>query len=309
MHLNAEGLSEDVWGDIIDLHFPDGDGYIAVLRAYVDASHREESGLFSVSAYLFESRRVRRFRQVWRDTFGYKTFSWADLIARTGQFKHLRGRENNTEHTRLVAAGVSLVREYSIAGVILSCWQQDVENFSPRWIRGFGHAYSIGCHVSMAAMGRWAKRNNYRGGIAYVLEAGDDYSGEANDLLSYAAKIPEAADQYQWTSHSFVPKDVASPFHAPDLLAWEWGKFMTESVLEKKRPMRMSLAKLLVDRLDRYSLHHLSGDPLMRYFNQLSSLGAEQIQEERDALSSASEMDLGEAVRVSPRSERDGDPE
>lgn len=161
----------------------------------------------------------------------------------------------------------------------------------------------------MAGLGGWVKRNNYKGGVAYILEAGDEYSSEANDLLSFAAKVPAVADQYQWRSHGFVPKDVGSPFHAPDLLAWEWGKFMTETALDRKRLMRLSLVNLLVGRLDRYSFHHLSGEPLLRFFNRVRDLGMEQIQEDREALSFVPVVDVREAVHLSERPERDGDPE
>jgi len=276
-----------------------------VLRAYLDASSRDDSGLFAVAGYLFESGRVRRFRQDWRETFGYEKFSWADLIARTKPFKHLRGRENDAEHTRLVAAGVSLVRQHAIAGSIVSCWKQDVENFGPTWIRGFGHAYSIACHMAMAGMGAWAKQNDYRGGIAYILEAGDDFSDEANHLLSYAAKAPVVADFYQWRSHSFVPKDVASPFHAPDLLAWEWGKFMAETAIDKKRPMRLSLMNLLSNRRDSYWFQHLHGEALVRFFNRIHDLGVEQIQRDREALSSVPSIDVSDTLGSSERPESD----
>jgi hypothetical protein len=72
--------NEDVWADLLDLLLPEGDGCVAVLTAYIDASERKDSGLFSVAGYLFESGRVRRFRQERKKTFGSLKFSWADLI-------------------------------------------------------------------------------------------------------------------------------------------------------------------------------------------------------------------------------------
>src|SRR5438105_15621091 len=102
---------DDVWDDLLDALLPDGDGCVAVIRAYLDASERRDSGLFSVAAYLFDSARVRRFRREWKDTFGQQTFSWADLIARSQSFKVLRGPEHDDEHARLVREGVRMVRE------------------------------------------------------------------------------------------------------------------------------------------------------------------------------------------------------
>ena len=57
---------------------------------------------------------------------------------------------------------------------------------------------------------------------------------------------------YQWRGHGVTPKAPNSPFHAPDTLAWEWGRYvLAETALERKRPMRMSLVSLIRERLDR----------------------------------------------------------
>jgi hypothetical protein len=141
---------DDPWDELLDALLPDAEGHVVVLRAYVDASSREvvhplngEKGdLITVAAYLFESRqRARFFSQRWKDTFGTNSFSWADLIARSKQFKYLR--DDKPGHDRLVAAGISIIREFGVGGTVASCWKQDVERHGPTWIKGFGHAYSI----------------------------------------------------------------------------------------------------------------------------------------------------------------------
>jgi hypothetical protein len=298
--------SDDVWDDLCDIHESE---VIAVLRAYIDASTRKESGLLSVAGYLFESGPVRRFRQEWRDTFGPERFSWADLIARSRPFKGLRGEEHNAEHDRLVAAGVSLLREYTIAGVISSCWMQDVENYGPTWIKGFAHAYSIAGHMAMVGIGKWARLNNYNGGIAYIIEAGDEGYDQLEHLLSYASKSQEVADAYQWNGHSTAPKTPHSPFHAPDLFAWEWGKYWTETVIQRKRPIRRSLASLLIDRLDCYTVMHLGGEPLLKFFEHINALGVEQLQRNADAAASVPVAELSEIILTSEQITRVGDHE
>lgn len=260
---------DDISDDLLDALLPDDEGNVVVLRAYVDASSREhvdsvsgaKGDLLTVAGYMFESRqRARAFSQRWRDTFGTESFSWADLVARSKPFKHLR--DNRPEHDRLMAAGISIVREFVVGGTVASCWKQDVEGYGPTWIKGFGHAYSIAGHMAISGLSVWARRNNHRSGIAYLIEAGDEGYDELNHLLSYAAKAPIVAEMYQWRSHGVLPKTPNSPFHAPDTLAWEWGKFVTETALAKKRPMRMSMRSLLRGRLERYSFMHLSGEPI-----------------------------------------------
>jgi hypothetical protein len=173
---------EDIWDDLLGALLPDDEGNVVVLRAYIDASlrehvhpvNRDKGDLLTVAGYLFESRqRARGFSQRWKHTFGTQSFSWADLVARSKPFRHLE--DNRTEHDRLMAAGISIVREFVVAGTVASCWKQDVERHGPTWIKGFGHAYSIAGHMAMAGLGAWAKRNHYsRSGIAYLIEAGDE---------------------------------------------------------------------------------------------------------------------------------------
>jgi hypothetical protein len=182
--LFSECFELDAWDDLLDLLLPDEDGCVAVIRAYIDASERKEMGLFSVAGFLFDSGRVRGFRKEWNRTFGGSRFSWADLIARSKPFDHLRGREHDDEHAELVRTGVRLVRDNCLSGTTVSIWTQDIENFSPRYIKGFSQAYSICTHMCAWGLGKLAKQHRLKGGIAYVLEAGDEYADEANHLLS-----------------------------------------------------------------------------------------------------------------------------
>ena len=294
---------DDIWDDLVALHASDQERCIAVLRAYVDASDRRDTGLVSVAAHLIESGRVRRFRQEWKRAFGNDSFSWAELVNRAGQFRHLQGREHDDQHRHLVTEGVRIVRDHVIAGSVVSCWRQDVENFSPTWIKGFGHAYSVAGHMAIAGMGMWAKRNDYKAGIAYLIEAGDEGQDELEHLLSHASKSPDAQSLYQWAGHSMIPKTACSPFHGPDMLAWEWGKWWLESVFQKRRPMRLSFVNLLIGRLDDHVFKFLAGQPLMRFFNQVNELGVEQLQEDRAALACVEPVDVSEAVRTSGQPE------
>jgi hypothetical protein len=295
---------QDGWDDLVDLHFEYEGGYLVVLRAYVDASTRDTDGLLSIAAYLMRSERVRPFRKAWKATFGPEKFSWADLIARSKQFSHLRGKEHDAEHGRLVSKGVGLVRENIIAGSIISCWHREIAEHSPTFVRGFNRAYSIACHMTLANMGDWARKNNFSGRFAYILEAGDDHDGEANHLLSFAAQLPEIAELYRWRGHSFEPKDAGSPFHAPDLFAWEWGKFVMDTGIHRKRNMRLSLVHLLNQRLDSYQFIHLSGPRFQQFLRAIGDLAYEQLKEEAAALAfSAPKMDVADALDSSEQKE------
>lgn len=223
----------------------------------------------------------------------------ADLIAKAKPFEGI----SKPEHDRLIKIGVGLVREYFIGGVVVSCWNQDVENFSPRWIRGYGRAYSICCHFCATAIGAWAKENGDKGGIEYLFETGDDYHSEAEFVLAQADKVPVVRDSYQCLSHRFIPKDAGLPFHGADMLAWEWGKYWTETVAQNKRPMRLSLAHLLHGNLHRYKFIHLGGERLRTFFAMANDFGVEQLQQNAAAAAALSPADLTDAVATSGQTE------
>ena len=75
--------------------------------------------------------------------------------------------------------------------------------------------------------------------------------------------------------------------------------------------MRMSLARLLIDRVHNYSFRHLWGEPLLRFFRAINDLGVQQLQEDRDALASVASTDLTESVQASASGQTEpvGDPE
>ncbi len=131
--------------------------------------------------------------------------------------------------------------------------------------------------------GSWVREKGRSGGIAYVFEAGDAYHGEADDLMSHAANVDRVRDAYQYRSHGFVAKQDAVPLQAADLLAWEWGKYFDETVVDRKRGMRLSLVNLLKDNTDRYKLVPLGGQTFLEFFRSVEQLGLEQLQEDSSA--------------------------
>jgi hypothetical protein len=267
----------DAFDDLVDAIAPDA-GCFAVLRAYFDASKRP-SGVFTIAGYLFDSYQARKFRRDWDQVFGpYGGLHMTNLAALQGAY---RDRVTRPQSHDMCRAAVEMIRERMTCGVVVSCWVQDIHTHSPRWIRGFGHPYAVCCHLAMATMGTWARENNYRTGIAYLFENGDEYASEASVIMQNAASHPIVQEQYQYRSHGFVGKQdaLACPIQAADFLAWEWGKFFDETAVVRKRPMRKSLAYLLNGQMDRYMLRPMFGERFARYLSQINDLGLEELQE------------------------------
>jgi hypothetical protein len=161
-------------------------GMVAVLRAYFDASSRD-SGAFVVAGYLFDPKQARKFRREWNPVFQpYGGMHMADLVALQSGFKGITREQSGA----LIREAVPIIRQHIVCGTAVSCWTQDVHNYSPRWIRGFGHPYAICCHLAMTAMGIWASDHGYRDGIAYFFESGDNYAQEAHEMMSVAETHP-----------------------------------------------------------------------------------------------------------------------
>jgi hypothetical protein len=265
----------DAFDDLVDILA--ADGVVAVLRAYFDASQRT-SGVFTIAGYLFDSYQARKFRRDWNQVFGpYGGLHMTDLAALQGRY---RGRVTRAQSHDMCHSAVEIIRQRMTCGVVVSCWVQDIQTHSPRWIRGYGYPYAVCCHLAMAAMGIWARDHDYRTGIAYVFENGDEHAAEATTLMRNAGH-PLIQSQYQYRSHGFVRKDdpIAAPIQAADFLAWEWGKFFDETATVHKRPMRRSLAYLLKGQMDRYMLRPMYGDRFARYLSQIHDLGLEELQE------------------------------
>ena len=248
-----------------------------MLRGYFDASERDD-GAYVVAGYLFDSFQERKFKKEWNAAFArYGGMHMTDLVALQKGFNGISRKESN----ELIGQAVAFSRPRIVAGVAVACWIQDIHNYSPRWISGFGHPYAICCHLAMTSLGSWAKDHNYRDGIAYLFETGDRYAGEARDIMAMASAHPIAKDAYQYRSHDFIPKSDpdAAPIEAVDCFAWEWGKYFSETVVNQQRPMRLSLAHLLIDKLPDYRLSFMTGPRFVSFLNQIRDLGLDQLQE------------------------------
>lgn len=127
-------------------------------------------------------------------------------------------------------------------------------------------------------------------------------------MMSIAEKHPLVKRSYQYRSHGFLGKSVdgATPLQAADLLAWEWGKFFDETLAERKRPMRLSLAHLLDGQLGRYRLQPMYGPRFVRFLDEIRDLGLEELQERQDAMEAAAQVDVQQDIATAADDASDG---
>jgi hypothetical protein len=232
----------------------------AMLEAYLDESERT-GGVFCIAGYLFVPRQARRFAKEWTQLFGPKGAHMVDLCARRQQFKDLSRQECD----RLIKEAVKIIKYRMTFGVVVSCDARQVDQHSPKFIVGFGHAYPVCCHLVMGVTGEWAREHRPGEKVTFIFEAGHKYESEANHFVCDALGSLGMKDYWQYGGHAFLSKQDATPLQAADFLAWEWTKFKDETHDKNIRPIRRSLRALIEGSRSRYWTAHLKDEALRKY--------------------------------------------
>jgi hypothetical protein len=249
------------------------DGLVVFLHAYFDASERP-GGTYCVAGYAFTPQQAKNFVKDWRKMLGpYPYFRMADLWARQGVFKGI----SKPERDRMIKRAVAIIRERSSVSAIVLCDRHEIETLAPAGKRGLRGPYPACCHFCMALLGKWLdKRSPKTGDIAYFFEAGDQYAGEAGEVMKLAgsrAGIEAGFDKfYRYRSHTFAGKEAAPPLQAADLLAWEWTKLKVGiDQLEDTETLKLrrSLFELMKGNRENFLERHITGVPLQTYFEKM----------------------------------------
>jgi len=290
-------MGANTFSDLVDAILPKG-GAVAMLQSYFDASRRE-GGFFCVAGYLFTKSQVKAFTAEWMspELFGpYGGCHMKELTQKRGRFHRI----SQPEADRLIKSAVRVISQRIKYGVMISCELPEINALLPSWvdqnnrrynIEGFNHPYPVCCHMAMSFLGGRLAHSGSRAEIAYFFESGDDGSSIAHRFMEFADKSPELKQSYRHHSHTFIAKEKAPPLHAADLLAWEWAKYLDETHFKKKRLMRLSLGNLLTVPVEggrkwdkRHDGRHLTGEPLVRYLDQIKELKLAELREAGDVL-------------------------
>jgi hypothetical protein len=251
---------------------------VAILQGYFDESERA-GGIFCVAGYVFAARQAKKFTKDWSQLFcAYPGgLHMRDITQRTRSFYGLSIKDQK----RLFTEAGRIIKRRMTAGFAVSCNVKEVEAIAPTWIKGFGHAYPLCCHLCLTAVGKFLDASGSEDRVTYVFESGHPREGEARTFLQRSVLDPIAKESYRHNGDAFLPKSDAIPLQAADMLAWEWAKFRDETLERGIRPMRKSLLALFQHDPKRYSVNHVTGEPLKRFMTQIRNLGLLQLEEER----------------------------
>ncbi len=247
------------------------------LQAYFDESERQD-GTFCVAGYAFSEPQAEKFVKQWSELFaGIKGgLHMVDLVHGVRAFNDVPPEERNS----LIVEAVKIINSRISVGIAVSCNLAEVKQHSPKWIRGFGHAYPLCCHLALTALGKYLDVKQNPEKVAYVFEAGHSHEEEARTFIANAVRCEPLRQSYRYFGDSFLPKSDAVPLQAADFLAWEWAKFRHETMEQSKRRIRKSLREAFLAAPGRYKMHHVTGPSLVKFLGRIRELGLSQIEEE-----------------------------
>jgi len=275
--------------ELLDVLVPKRNGALVVIKGFFDASTRQKSGIFCVAGFAFRKLQLQKFERDWWNLFGkYGGCHMKELV-------HGIGRFADADRDSLIKAAVQILRKRSCFGIVVSCNLHEMNRLLPTWVRGFEHAYPVCCHMAMTALGSKISDSGSDDRVAYFFETGDEYSGCAHDFMNRYCQVPVCKKAYRHSSHAFVDKEDAMALQSADMLAWECAKYLDETVGQRVRPMRLSLAHMLLSRNainyddKKFKILHLTGESLKKWAEQVWQLGMEQRAEDAARKSSPSD--------------------
>ncbi len=205
-----------------------------MIAAYFDESERED-GTFCVAAYCYFPGKAEKLDKRWRKIMGGKIFHATDMNNRVGDFEGLDPSISDQMYRKLIDA---ILKHFEF-GVVLSLNPRDVTVEWPG-LDGFKTAYALCCTLVVSTISSHLDRLGIKSRVAYIFEAGHRHHSEVERFMNSVAL---SSNRYHYLSHSFEPKDSETLLQTADLLAWEWGKYISE--VSQKMSMRRSLEELL----------------------------------------------------------------
>ena len=218
-------------------------GLVVMIQAYLDESVRT-GGAFAVACYGFFPARAREAEKKLRQLLGGRIFHTTDLVALQGEFRDLERRESDA----ILRSAIEVIRETNLFGVVVSCYPNNVGQKDWPQVEGLRGHYATCIELCLTAAKIWLDQLPDNQKIAYFIERGYRDEGEIRLFFSNLREH-DLRGTYGMVSENVIGKQDAVLLGASDLLAWEWTKYVEETLDPPSgkaiRPQRKSLARLL----------------------------------------------------------------
>ena len=233
--------------DEIEMLYPSsGKGVAVALRAYFDASAREQSDIYCLAGVCFGLQGAKKAAAKWRALHGERSFHMTDLNAKEQAYKGITEDEKHD----LIAGSIEIIKRYAAFTIVTTLQPSKVKPHLPRqdiakgkfnkhMVLAFRTPYSLCCNL---AMNRLSLRADDRS-IHYAFELGDDGQQATRKYIEYIASKKHLRHTHKLASLSYHNKDSEMLLGASDLVAWEFGKHF--QLQRDGKPVRKSFAALL----------------------------------------------------------------
>jgi hypothetical protein len=173
------------------------------------------------------------------NTRGIEYFHAGRCFGRYDEFDVL----GESEKSALFEELISLIKRTARVGLVCGLSEESFTTAIRRnKLRRFSGSMYTACVLrSLDLIQSWADEENFDGKIVYVFEAGHEFEGEADAMLTQIVDVPEHRERLRYGGHQFAPKLEHPPLQAADLFLWLWQKGQREG---KKHPYFRDLVHL-----------------------------------------------------------------
>jgi len=227
---------------------PCGTGYIVALRAYFDASIKDND-IIAVSGVAFGMKGAKKATNKWRKVMGDRVFHMTDLHNKKKEFSDIRDGEGG----EILKALVPILNRHAKYFVSVSMSIKELSEFLPvkssddigeQVIRGFKNPYSYCTQYAMYSIAMLSKSSGRSSPIHYVFETGDDGQKSSKSFVEgLSAEGWEGfAKQHLIGGVTYSGKDsVHTLLQASDFLAWEWSRYIQRHPDKMRPPLHLML--------------------------------------------------------------------
>lgn len=215
---------------------------IAMLKAYYDASGKEDTGRVSVAGWVSTARRWVDFETNWNaalDYFGIPYFHASTFEFNGEHFADWRG--DDTRKAELIQRLVAIVKDAVLFGVASTIYYDDfaaAAEIHPEVGVQFKNAYVLAARDCMKRSEGRARKLKM-GAVEHIFEQGDIGMGRLTDLCR---DMGEGAPQFHFSTPHPNRKHLVQ-LQSADLFAYECFQLTPQRHAERFRPVYLDEAR------------------------------------------------------------------
>jgi hypothetical protein len=225
--------------------------FMVILRAYFDGGTRQKAPRVAyIGGYLGRVQDWIRFNTKWRAFLrnnDLEVFHMAQYVARKGPYLGW----SDARRLAVIRRALALITGTAKFGVSTAVLLDDYESFGKTAQQLLGSPYSLCVGGCVAKTARVLHDAGVKEDVAYVFELGDLGQGKVRVAFEELFRQPGFMKRYGILSVNFEDKRRLPGLQTADILAWESGRHVMDSLNAEDVPMRKSL-EVLVNAIPHY---------------------------------------------------------